>query len=206
MRPRLPITALLALFAFLHAERVDAATELPFLDAEIDPPLTLQHVDVTEAIATLMQRYDTPLRVATGEIEGVVSGVIQDVAVADWLSELGRIYGFYWYFDGAAIELGEVEDVGLDVLAMEPRAIDPFLDNLDRSGLDLSTFPIDVNRETGSIFVRGPESLQEAVAQIAETMGSPPHAPAAVAPRQASVRMIYGRERMPATGTYPLSR
>lgn len=176
------------------------APSAAFLDSEIAPPLVLQDVEVTEAITTLMQRYDMPVRQTSDEIKGLVAGTVRAVRVRDWLSQLGRIYNFYWYFDGALLEIGQATDLTVKTLSIEPPAVDPFLSDLAEVGMDLAAFPVGVNRRTGTVIVRGPESLQATVKQIAEAAHAEPAPVAAAAPAERPVRIIYGRPLIPYAG------
>lgn len=174
------------------------AVALP--DVEVDPPLAVNDTPVLDAVATLLQRYDIPLRRMTEDIEGEVSGRLGGVPTATLLDRLGGLHGFYWYYDGRYVEVGKAEEVGAETLQVPPERCEEFLADLDALGMVFPLFPLSVNDKTGVIVLRGPESLRAVIRDLAARYAPlPPEAVAAAAaatvPRP--TRLIYGRAHDP---------
>lgn len=167
-----------------------------FLIQVIDPPLLVQDSTLSDAITVLMQRYDVPIRWMSKELDGIVSGRIEKVSAGDWLSQLGRLYDFYWYFDGVHLEIGDARDVTMGTVTIAKKQADEFMSDVNDSGMNLTALSIDVNPKTGLVFIHGPDSLQNVVKEIAKAYQHAPEIvvrqpPPAVTKR--AVRLIYGR-------------
>jgi hypothetical protein len=188
---------LLGLSAFSShgwAQALDEAE--PFPAETISPALVVQDADVVDAVATLMQRYEIPVRLMSNDIEGSISGRLANVSVPVLLDRLGALHGFYWYYDGSYVELGLAKDVTAETVKITPIKVDQFKTDLNRLGMEISQFPMSINSLTGVIFVRGPESLLSIIRELADQYLADPAAPSEpiAAQEMLTVNVIHGRQ------------
>lgn len=176
-----------------------ASAQEAFPAAELSPPLMVDDTPVLDAVATLLQRYDIPLRRMAEDIEGEVSGRLGGAPPGALLDRLGALHGFYWYYDGRYVEVGKAEEVGAETLQVPPERCEEFLADLDALGMAFPQFPLGVNEATGVIVLRGPESLRAVIRDLAAryTPIPPDSAAAAAVAVQRPVRLIYGRNHDP---------
>ena len=194
---RFSLALIAALFACWSTGQAQVLTKpRAFPTDEISPPLVVQDADVINAVATLMQRYDIPIRLTSDRIEGSVSGRIADVNVPILLNRLGALYGFYWYYDGSFIEIGLSEEVIGETIKIAPSKVIEFRASLNRLGMEFSQFPMSINNLSGVIFVRGPESLLSMIRDLADQYQDEPSAPPDPVDSQQvlSVNVIHGRQ------------
>jgi len=168
-----------------------------FPEADLSPPITVNDTPVLDAVATLLQRYDIPLRRMAEDIEGEISGRLGDATPAALLDRLGALHGFYWYYDGRYVEVGKAEEVGAETLQLPPERGEEFLADLDALGMAFPQFPLGVNEATGVIVLRGPESLRAVIRDLAARYAPLPPAAVAAPPERQPARVIYGRPHDP---------
>jgi len=190
------VAGLLLLLGGPAKAAADAAASFPKED--VRPPISLGESKVVDAVTTLMQRYAIPVRRMSEDIEGQVSGTLGGASPGEVLSQLGALYGFYWYYDGGFVEIGPAEEVGAETLRVPPEKCEQFLADLDALGMVFPQFPLSVNETNGVIVLRGPESLRTVIRALAGQYApdAPVSAPAAAEARP--VTLIYGRDYDPA--------
>lgn len=192
-----PCVAMLMMIGFIGSAQAESRDHnAGFLEQEIRPPLVFQNTAVADAVASLMQRLNVSVRLTSKEIDGTVSGRVSNITVAEWLSHLSQLYNFYWYFDGVQLEMGDARAVSLDMVTIAPENAEAFLSDIAASNMDLGAFPLNLNEQTGTVMVRGPESLQRVIERIAKAHEHAQAPSPAAPPSQTqawSVRLIYGR-------------
>ncbi|MEM9438885.1 MAG: hypothetical protein AAGA73_00410 [Pseudomonadota bacterium] len=190
------LAIVVGLSVLMQAVASSPARAVTFPEGNVSPPLVVQDTSVVDAVKTLMQRYDIPVRTVSETIEGVVSGALGDVTVPLLLNRLGALHGFYWYYDGSYMELGPADEVVGETIKIAPTKVVQFRADLDRLGMAFSQFPLSINNVTGVVFMRGPESFLGIVRDLANQYQADPDIaePEAENPITFTVNIIYGRQ------------
>lgn len=150
-----------------------AAAPAASVDALERPRVPWQHQRMTlkaenKELADLLRQIASSngLAIQVDErVKGTVAATFKS-APQEILEQLGRTYGFFWFYDGNTLIVTPVSDVKTEVAQLPPDAMLTLTATLRRLGVYDGRFPIRVDEANRLVFISGPTRYVEMLSNI----------------------------------------
>lgn len=136
------------------AETVRSAAEkIPWKSSAYT--LVARQMPVRSALESFSVAQGIPI-LLSGRVSGVLSGDFKDVAPGDFLERVSALHNLTWYYDGTAIYVYAVGEMGSTLIDLKYMKAGEVLGMMEELGVEDSRFPLKTASDGELIMVSGP--------------------------------------------------
>ena len=147
-------TLAVVMFAsFASAAQKPAAKRLPWKNPEYT--LVARQLPIRSALESFSVAQGIPI-LLSDRVNGVLSGDFKRVSPADFLDRISAVHNLTWYYDGTALYIYTVGEMGSTLIDLRYMKADEVLKMMVELGVEDSRFPLKTASNGELIMVSGP--------------------------------------------------
>ena len=145
--------AVVMLASFASAAQKPAAKRLPWKNPEYT--LVARQLPIRSALESFSVAQGIPI-LLSDRVNGVLSGDFKRVSPADFLDRISAVHNLTWYYDGTALYIYTVGEMGSTLIDLRYMKADEVLKMMVELGVEDSRFPLKTASNGELIMVSGP--------------------------------------------------